>query len=242
MDRIVAVLDVFDEQTPSISITELARRAGLPRATAHRMVHQLHEHGYLEPGGEGWRLSWRLFELGSLVERERRFREISQPYLLDLFERTHKVVNLGILAGSDVLYLEKIVGLSAPKLRTRPGGRRPLHSTALGKAILAFSTHDLVIRTLNGPLVRRTSKTQTQPGILQKQLQTVREKGYALESEESRPGFSCIAAPIIGQDGLAVAAVSIAGTSDTINVLRHAPIITLGARNLSDAIQRAALA
>ena len=241
LDRIVALLAVFDEETPSISVTEIARRAALPRATAHRMVHQLHAHGYLEQGGHGWRLSWRLFELGSLVERERRLRETSQPYLLDLFERTHKVVNLGVMAGSDVLYLEKVAGLTAPDLKTRPGGRRPLHSTALGKAILAFSTDDVVIRTLKGPLARRTSRTQVQPGILQKQLMRVRETGYALEFEESRAGLSCIAAPILGRNRLAVAAVSITGTSDTINVKRDVPIITLAARNLSRAIQEISL-
>jgi DNA-binding IclR family transcriptional regulator len=138
-----------------------------------------------------------------------------------------------------VLYIEKVAGRSGPIVATRPGGRRPLHCTALGRAILAFSPDAVVRKVLNSPLDRRTSRTQVQPGILQRQLKNVRERGFAFEAEESRPGFSCIAAPLLNSDNFATTAISITGTSETISAARHAPIVTSVARSLTRALREA---
>src|SRR5512146_1964174 len=138
--RALHLLDVLADCETPLTFSELARRANLPKATAHRLVRRLEHHGLVARRDRYIALGLRLFELGNLAE-SRRFglRETAVPFMEDVFEATHEIVNLGVLDRNAVVYLEKLSGHRRARLSTQTGVRIPANCTGLGKAILAFS-------------------------------------------------------------------------------------------------------
>ena len=131
------------------------------------------------------------------------------PHLVDLYAYNREVVHFGILMGNDVLYLEKLAGSRSAVLPSAVGRRMPAHCTGLGKAMLAFSTVDPLSEGFSRSLKRRTRQTIVAPSVLAGQLSRVRSEHLAYEQDESIPGVSCIAAPVLTRDGRAIAAISI---------------------------------
>ena len=204
LDRLTLVLDAF-EGPGRLTLAQIVRRTGLPRSSAHRMLERLVQLRWLRRQGRDYELGIRLVELGSLAVHQDRLHVAAMPFLHELHRTTGLVVHLAILDGSDVLYLEKIGDRMSAAIPTRVGGRQPAHCTAVGKAILAF--RDELPADLTG---RKTRYSITTAARLRDELDKVRAHGFAIEREESLPGFGCVAAPI-GNIGDAVAAVSICG-------------------------------
>ena len=140
LERAFSLLEAVGSDGAGVGLAELARRAGLPKATAYRLANQLIELGALERVGEEYQLGLKLFELGSSVARQRELREAALPFMEDLYEATHETIPLGVLDDVEVLYVEKIAGQRGHGVPTTLGTRKPLHCTSLGKAILAYST------------------------------------------------------------------------------------------------------
>jgi len=185
LERVSLVLDAFDG-VGRLTLAQIVRHTGLPRSSAHRMLERLVSMRWLHREGRDYMLGLRLMELGSLAVHQDRLHSTALPHLQELHRATGFVVHLAVLEGDDLVYLEKIGGRLATAVPTRIGGRRPAHSTALGKALLAY---------------------EGTPGPT---FEHIRENGIAYEKEESLPGFGCIAVPI-GPVGSTVAAVSICG-------------------------------
>lgn len=237
LGRALSLLHAFAPQDAGLSLAELSRRTSIPKATVHRLVAELTRWGMLEPGAGGVHLGMRLFELGQLAPRQRSLREAALPYLNDLHEATHETVHLAVLEGVaalEVVYLEKLTGRGGPALSSRVGGRMPAYCTAVGKALLAFSPTSTVEAVLDGGLVRRTPYTIVLPALLHRELGDIRRSGVAYEREESTPGVVCVACPVVGPDGRALAAVSIAGWSNRLDTGRVASAV----RTASLAISR----
>ena len=135
LERVFALLDCFAADQPMLTLAQMAARTGIPRSTVHRLANVLVEQRLLERTEAGFRLGLRQFELGELVEDRRKLRDASLPSIQELFEQTHETVHLGVMDGLDVLYFVKVVGYHAFPLPTRTGGRWPMHSSALGKAL-----------------------------------------------------------------------------------------------------------
>jgi IclR family acetate operon transcriptional repressor len=230
------VLDAFGSDATVLTLSDLARRAHLPKSTAHRIVVQLLGWGGLERAGAGFRLGTHLFELGNMVPPSRRLREAALPFMEDLYESAHETVHLGVLEGDEVLYLEKIGGHRQVRVPTAVGARMPLHCTALGKAILAFSPPDLLDRVLTKGLARRTSYTITVPAVLRAELATVALEGVAFDREESVLSVACTAAPVVDRAGGAVAALSVTGATTRFDPQRLAPAVKTAALGLSRAL------
>src|SRR5664279_5059944 len=144
LGRAAGVLSAFDLEHTELTLSELARRAALPKSTAHRMVAELVRLGLLEQTGTRLRLGLRLFELGQLVPRQSTLREAALPYMEDLREATASAVHLAVLEGVEVVYVEILRGRDRQVLPSRVGGRMPAHATGVGKAILAFSAPEVV--------------------------------------------------------------------------------------------------
>jgi len=231
--KAVAVLAAFGPRDAECSQAELARRTGIPKPTVHRLVHQLVDCGLLEQSPSGIRLGMRLFELGLLVPRQRNLRDAALPFLRDLHEVTRETVHLAVLDGPGVLYVEKLTGWDGPPLPSRLGGRMPAYCTGVGKALLAYQPTSVVDRIVDAGLVRRTSRTKVEPGVFLRELARVRARGVAFEFGESVPGISCVAAPVLVERGVAVAAVSITGWSSRLNTSRLAPAVRTAALGLS---------
>jgi DNA-binding IclR family transcriptional regulator len=134
--------------------------------------------------------------------------------MVDLMVRFSETVNLGVLDEDQVSYIDVIESPSSLRIAATAGDRNPLHSTSLGKALLAFLPEDEVAGILeNHPLIKMTPKTITQRKHLIEHLASVREQGVAFDLEENVEGVICVAAPIFDQRGRVVAAVSVSGPS-----------------------------
>src|ERR1700744_6804230 len=179
LERVFVLLDCFPAEEPVLTLAQLAPRTGIPRSTVHRLANALVEQRLLERTETGFRLGLRQFELGELVEDRRKLRDASLPAVQELFEQTHETVHLGVIDGLDVLYFVKVVGYHAFPLPTRTGGRWPMHSSALGKALLAHAPAPTIDAVLAADLKRLTRYTITQPDRLQAQLEAIRTTGTA---------------------------------------------------------------
>lgn len=232
LGRAVAIVSAFNSDDESVKLSELARRTGLPKATVHRFLQQLCGFNLIERTPTGYQLGMRLFELGMRQPVSRDLRA-ALPILGDLRDATHQTVHLAVLDEADVLYVEKLVGHDGPPLASRVGGKLPAHCTAVGKALLAFGPKDVAASVLLGPLLRRTPRTIVLPGPLSQELAKIRREGVAYEYEESSLGVVCAACPIMGADGVAIAAISVAGWVHTLDPLRYAPAVRTAALAVS---------
>ncbi|WP_166135793.1 IclR family transcriptional regulator [Nocardioides ochotonae] len=239
LGKAVTILRAFTVDDQVLSLAELVRRTGLHKATAHRLARDLVANRLLdrvEPGG--YRLSGGLFELGMRASVERSLLEVAMPFLQDLYERTHETVHLGVREGTEVVYVAKIGGHRQAVAPSRTGGRMPLHCTAIGKALLAHADPALRQQVLTGPLERRTPRTVVAPGLLQRQLEAVLETGVAFEHEESAPGLTCVAAPVLVRGTEAVAAISVTGPTTRFRPDQHVAAVRAAAAGLASTVAR----
>lgn len=235
LDRAFNILESFTDGEPVLSLTELALRADLPKATAHRLARRLVELGALVRTSDNrYHLGMRLFELGALVPLPRLLREAARPCLEDLFAAFNETVHLAVLDGAEVLYIDRIDGHSASRLPSRVGGRFPAHASAIGKALLAFSA----AASSPGPRqLRRTGpRTVVQQPILEQQLAQIRRDGFAVEYEESARGICCVGAPILGATGTLISAVSVAGSVHRMDTQRVVQAVRRAAAGISTAL------
>jgi DNA-binding IclR family transcriptional regulator len=234
--RVFSILDAFGDTDRNLTAAELVRRTGLPKSTVHRIIGDLVDHGLLERAAGGYALGLHLFELGCLVAPHRRLRELALPFMEDLYEATHEVVHLAISHGSEVLYLVKISGHGRLPLPTRDGARMPLHATALGKAMLAFSPRAAVRQVLGRPLPALTPYTIVVPDVLLRELAEVARTGVAFDREEAMVGAVCVAAPIFMPGPPSLAAISVTGPSRRFDPERVASAVRLVATAITRAL------
>ncbi len=229
LGRVDCIIGAFDRADGALTLHELTERTGLPKSTVHRMVDQLVAIGWIERDVSGYRIGMRLFEIGGLASRRSRLSDLASPHLHALSVATGLAVQMAILDGTDIVYLERIPmrGLDLP---TRQGGRQPAYCTALGKAMLAFDG-DAAAEVLTQELPARTSRTLTEPRDLEIELERVAETGLAFDHQESYEGLACVAAPL-RSSGRAIAAVSVTGPVTRIDLHAAAPLV----RNTATAI------
>ena len=210
LSRGLALLFAFDDAHRRLTLSELARRAGLPLPTAHRLVAELVAGGALvrRPSGE-YVVARRLWQIGILAPVETGLREVAAPFLNDIHAATRATVHLAVRERSEVLYLERLSGRASVPVVSTIGSRLPLHATGVGKVLLAHAPDDVVADAL-GRLARVTPYTITQPARMREQLDRIRRDGYATTVEEMTLGACSVAVPVrAGGDGAVVAAVGI---------------------------------
>lgn len=231
--RMTLILDAFGDDT-ELAQSDLVARTGLPKATIHRTVGLLVEFGWLQRLGDRLRLGTRLFEMGGRVVPTSRLREAAIPFLEDLYEATNEIVNLGVLDGTEVLYVEKIGSHRRIDTPARVGHRFPAHCTALGKAILSTGPSELVEQVIAGGMESRTAKTIVDPVDFRDELNRVAAAGLALDAGEFAAGMTCFAAPIKGS-GRAVAAVSVTGPDRRMDLAKMRPHLERAAHGIARA-------
>jgi DNA-binding IclR family transcriptional regulator len=209
----IALLKAFSEDEVDIGVSTLAKRLGMAKSTVHRLATTLVSEGMLEQNPENgkYRLGIALFGLGALVRRRMDVSNEAKPYLFDLRETTGETVHLAILDRTDIMYVYNLESTQAIRMRSDIGVRKPVYCTAEGLAMLAFQPDSLLDEIVARGLQPRTPKTSTDPHRLREVLAAVRERGYAVEDEESEAGMRCVAAPVRNATRDVVAAVGIAG-------------------------------
>ena len=194
--RALALLGAFDEQHRRLTLTELAQRAALPVPTTHRLVGELVAWGALARTASGeYVVGRRLWDLGLLAPVQTGLRQLASPFLHDIYAATLATVHLAVRDGGEVLYLDRLAGHASVPVVSTIGSRLPLHSTGVGKVLLAHAPPDVQAAAL-ARLVRITPYTITQPGTLRRQLARVVRDGYATTVEEMSLGACSVAVPI----------------------------------------------
>jgi DNA-binding IclR family transcriptional regulator len=208
VSRTVALLTAFDETHPRLTLTELARRAGLPVPTAHRLAGELTRLGVLsrEPSGE-YVIGRRLWQVGLLAPAQTGLRDVAAPFLQDLYAATLATIHLAVRDGVRVLYLERLSGQRSVPVVSRTGGRLAMHATGVGKVLLAYAPPDVQQKVLSS-LRRITPYTITQPARLRAQLDRIPADGYATTEEEMTLGACSVAVPV-RHGGAVVAALGV---------------------------------
>jgi len=184
----------------------------LPKSSAHRILNLLVNMGYLvfDQNTKKFRGSLKIAKLGALVIENIDLRIVARPYLQRLHEVTGHTCHLGIINGTRGVYLDKIEPRTyGIRLFSEIGKDFPLHCTAMGKTLLAFSEPALKSQILAGKLDSFTEYTITDPTILDDELEKIRKNGYAIDREEITRGIVCVAAPIINHRKEVVASVSV---------------------------------
>lgn len=212
IDRSLALLDRLAEEEGGLTLLELSERLVLHKSTVHRLLMVLERHRVVEKRNGRYGLGLKLFELGSRAASHVRLGPRARPYLERLAVEIGETAHLCVLDDDEVFYLEKVEPTRSIRVPTSVGRRNPAHCTAVGKAMLAF----LPPRRLEALVRRRglrafTRNTRTNLRDLRRDLALVRERGYAVDSEEIEEGLVCIGAPVRDHTGEVVAALSIAG-------------------------------
>jgi DNA-binding IclR family transcriptional regulator len=225
------VLESFNG-SEELTLNEISQRVGLNKSRTFRLLHTMAERGYVERNEDGsrYRLGMKLFERATNVRRD--IKEVAREAMLELNRKFNEAVNLGVMEDSHIVYMD-IVEASRPfHTAATVGCRMSAHSTALGKAILAFLPTD------NGsPATKILSGLSSQQAqALQRELDQVRRRGYAVDDEENEPGVGCIAAAIFDSTGQPVAAISISGSAHRI--LTHSKVIAEAIVDACDGISR----
>ncbi|GII96902.1 IclR family transcriptional regulator [Sinosporangium siamense] len=231
------IIEAFTAEDDSLSLAEIVRRSGVAKASVHRLAQELLGWGLLERAGSHYRLGLRLFEIGQRVPRQRILREAALPYMEDLLLATQETVHFAIHDGLDVLYVEKLMVHRGLRKQSRVAGRLPLHCTATGKVILAFSPPVLFHEVLQRGLTPLTHKTVTQPGRLRAQIDKIRSERLAVEVEETRLGYTSFAVPVFGDSGALVGALSITAPTFRMNHGRFTVALRTAALGISRALQ-----
>jgi IclR family KDG regulon transcriptional repressor len=232
------VLDTLPGDGTSIGVSEVARRTGLPKTTVHRILGLLADLELAEQDQHkaGYRLGPRIVDLvrETPCMRTARLRDRLLPYLLDLHRLTEEAVHLGVLRDHGVLVLERLYGHRSAVLPVRAGTVLPAHCTALGKALLAHADDAGRDRWNTPSLTSYTPRTLRTGEALSRELQMVRTRGYALDRGEYRPDVVCLSAPIWGRGRIPVAAVSVSGPLQRLDMAE----ISARLRHVADAASR----
>jgi DNA-binding IclR family transcriptional regulator len=208
------VLSLFSRETPRISLTEAAQTLNLSKTTVFRILKTLEMKGYLRQDGETGKYSpsHRVLLLGFNACAETDLRRVALPYMEDLSARHNETVGLSVLVDHEIIFLEQVRTTHLVNINLAIGSRLPACWTSMGKAVLAH--RGLSIDQLDELIERsrgqsRGPRATCDARALSNELSVVRERGYAVNDEESVEGLRAVAAPVFSGSGEAVAAINV---------------------------------
>jgi DNA-binding IclR family transcriptional regulator len=237
LGRALRLLDAFGPTRPSMTLSQIARHAGLPPSTAHRILGELVAWGALERDEAGcYRVGLRMWELGALAPRGTGLRERALPFLEDLSQVTRENVQLGVREGVEVVFIERIAGSGAVPVFTRVGGRFALTATGVGLVLLAHAPAELQEDILGGPIERFTECTVTDPARLRRMLADIRTNGFSISDRQVSMDTLSVGAPVLDGRGRVIAAVSLVVRHGSASPHALAPLVRTSARAISRAL------
>lgn len=208
MERTLAVLETLGRPR---RLAEIAERTELPKPTVHRILQVLVARGFARDEDNGvYAAGPRVLAVAGEALAELDLAATARPLLRDLQSRVGGTIHLALRNGDEAVYVEKVDGDEPYRMASRVGGALPLHSTGIGKAILAGlpaeEREELVGRL---PLVQRTDNTLVDQKALASELERVATRGYAIDDEENERGVRCVAAPLRDHRGRVVGGLSV---------------------------------
>jgi IclR family transcriptional regulator, KDG regulon repressor len=219
VNRALDILEFFPTGSETLGITEIADLLKVSKGTAHGLVTTLVRRDFLQqdPATRRYRLGMKIFHLGLFLVQHSQLGQAIHPWADMLCERFQEVVNVALLAGDVALVIQRFEPKVPHLLFPQAGSSLPVHSTAAGKVLLAFSRGEArnhILKTT--ALIRKTQFTLTNRSLLNKEFQKILRQGFAVDREESLLGVVCIGAPIRDRSGEVVAAVSLSGSKTRV--------------------------
>jgi DNA-binding IclR family transcriptional regulator len=220
VERALAMLEAVAQEAEGLSNAEISRKLEIPKSSASYILRTLEKQGYLNRNPETgkYRVGLKVLSLsrGALTGID--VREVALPIMRHLMEKTNLTCHLAILDGPDAVYIEKVEPTGFIRMDTWVGRRMRVHATSVGKALVAYIPQERLEKILaERGMEKRTPKTITSVTRLLKDLEKVREHGYAVDDEENNMGARCVGAPIFNQDGRIEASVGLSGTTNQVN-------------------------
>ena len=212
-ERALDILLCFSSQTPALSMTQISRKMHLNKSTIHRLLATLEKKRFIrrDPDTGIYRLGIQLLQMANLSLDDMNIRHLSMPYMKKLVDEFRETVDLAILDGEEVIFIDSVEGPQRVKLAALPGQHLPAYNTASGKAILAGLPESETRRIFNtynhpeDPLFPEKLKAFTED------LKAAHERGYAMDCEVLEPGVNAVAAAILGINRRPIASLAIAG-------------------------------
>jgi PcaR/PcaU/PobR family beta-ketoadipate pathway transcriptional regulator len=207
----MSILELFSDKRPSLSISEVAELTGLNRATCYRFCQTFRQLGYLEElPDRRFRPGLKAVSLAHSALSSRELPELALPYLERLRADINETVNMGLLDGTEVVYVARVLSDHLISLRLYVGSRLPAYAASLGRAMLAFMPEDEAMDIIDrSELVSITSHTISDRKQLLAELRKIRQQGYAFNNQEIANGLRGVAAPVLTDDGRPIAAINV---------------------------------
>jgi len=242
VERTLSVLEAVAERSSGMSNADISRRLKIPKSSASYILRALVKNGYLRRDRESARyhLGLKVVGLSHRALAGLDIREVSEPILRQLVDTSQLTAHLAVLDNEEAVYIAKIDSPGFVKMNTWVGRRMQLHSTSVGKALIAHLPPEEVGPMLQRRgLYKRTPQTITVVSRFMRDLEKVREQGYAIDDEENSPGVRCVAAPIFNSEGGIEAAVGLSGTTyqfERASVPKIAELVRSAARKISQGL------
>ncbi|MBU5294131.1 IclR family transcriptional regulator [Anaerosalibacter bizertensis] len=214
VDRTLSILELLADYDDGLRIMEISDKVGLHKSTVHRLLSTLAYKGYVvqDLDTNKYKLTLKLFELGSKRIKDIDILSASKPYTKALMEKINEIVHLVIQDGNEIVYIDKVEADNTIRMASNIGKRSPMYSTSVGKAMLAFMEEDEVEEIWNNSEIEKfTEYTITDLDDLKDKLKEIRERGYSVDDQENELGVRCIGAPVFNRFGKVEGAISISG-------------------------------
>lgn len=240
IERALSILQCLGQSKRGFSISEIGRRLKIPKSSAHLILTTLERRGFLQKHTQTGRYHFglQLVSLSRCAIENLDLREEAKPFLRSLMQETGLTVHMAVLERDEAVIIEKVEAPGLVRLASWIGRRLDVNCTGVGKVLLAFLPHEQLEYLLSTKeFARHNARTIISKSALRRELALVRQSGYALDDEEDEPGLRCIGAPVFDENGTALAAISVAGTTSQIAMAR-VPIL---ARQVMEAAQAISL-
>lgn len=218
VSKVLHILETLHEAPSGLQLKDVASQTGINKSTAYRFLAHLEHEGYVfRDASGGYAIGVRLARLASGMSYQTTLCKLSRPILQQLWRATGETVNLAVLDGREVLYLDVMESSHTFRLVSQVGIRRPVYCTALGKVMLAYIPDEEQQYFFTGLKFERFT-SQTVKGIqpLRKEFAIIRQRGYSIDNEEAYLGSRCIGAPIFESSGKIAAALSVSGPTTRV--------------------------
>jgi DNA-binding IclR family transcriptional regulator len=248
VERALNILENVAHRREGLTNSEISRKLAIPKSSASYILRTLERRGYLRRDAETsrYKLGLKILSLGGDAQSNLDLADVALPFMRALVERVHLTAHLAVLDQGEAVYIEKVEAPGFFKVNTWVGRRMYLHSTSVGKALLAWlpkQEMEAIVRQQG--MKKRTPKTINTMSRLLADLDLVREQGYAVDNEENSLGARCLGAPISDAAGNVAAALGVSGTLtqvDEENLPRIVDALKESARRISRQLMRSGVA
>jgi DNA-binding IclR family transcriptional regulator len=248
VERALNILENIAHRRDGLTNSEISRKLGIPKSSASYILRTLERRGYLRRDGESgrYRMGLKILSLGGDAQGNLEIADVALPFMRALSEKIRMTVHLAVLDQGEAVYVEKVEAPGFFKVNTWVGRRMFLHSTSVGKCLLAWLPKQEIENVVRQQgLKKRTPKTITTVSKLLADLEHVKQSGYAVDDEENSLGARCLGAPIFDAMGNVTAALGASGTLtqvDEANMPRMIEALKETARRITRQLQRSGAA